>query len=146
MTISMARPRRSLGAIIDSIPSQQEYVPDSCSENSDSDSGRDAPIPTLKPIPLTPLPSRPTRSTHEQGPESITTVKGKEREDAGAVFGDGKKDKKVHGTVDTLSMPVLYFAVQWRKPQFKKHKTWDGDANIKVEGNRIVMLDEDGNQ
>ncbi|KIR67725.1 DNA repair and recombination protein RAD54B [Cryptococcus bacillisporus CA1873] len=146
MTISMARPRRSLGAIIDSIPSQQEYVPDSCSENSDSDSGRDAPIPTLKPIPLTPLPSRPMRSTRELEPESITTVKGKEREEAGAVFGDGKKDKKVHGTVDNLSMPVLYFAVQWRKPQFKKHKTWDGDANIKVEGNRIVMLDEDGNQ
>ncbi|KIR56280.1 DNA repair and recombination protein RAD54B [Cryptococcus gattii Ru294] len=146
MTISMARPRRSLGAIIDSIPSQQEYVPDSCSENSDSDSGREALIPTLKPIPLTPLPSRPTRSTRELGPESITTVKGKEREEAGAVFGDGKKDKKVHATDDTLSMPVLYFAVQWRKPQFKKHKTWDGDANIKVEGNRIVMLDEDGNQ
>ncbi|KIY36793.1 DNA repair and recombination protein RAD54B [Cryptococcus gattii E566] len=146
MTISMARPRRSLGAIIDSIPSQQEYVPDSCSENSDSDSGREALIPTLKPIPLTPLPSRPTRSTRELGPESITTVKGKEREEAGAVFGDGKKDKKVHATDDTLSMPVLYFAVQWRKPQFKKHKTWDGDANIKVEDNRIVMLDEDGNQ
>lgn len=113
MTISMARPRRSLGAIIDSIPSQQEYVPDSCSENSDSDSGREALIPTLKPIPLTPLPSRPTRSTRELGPESITTVKGKEREEAGAVFGDGKKDKKVHATDDTLSMPVLYFAVQW---------------------------------
>lgn len=109
----MARPRRSLGAIIDSIPSQKEYVPDSCSENSDSDSGRDAPIPTLKPIPLTPLPSRPTRSIRELEPESITTVKGKEREEAGAVFGDGKKDKKAHGIVDTLSMPVLYFAVQW---------------------------------
>ncbi|KIR36992.1 hypothetical protein I352_00304 [Cryptococcus deuterogattii MMRL2647] len=142
----MARPRRSLGAIIDSIPSQQEYVPDSCSENSDSDSERGAPIPTLKPIPLTPLPSRPTRSTRELGPESITTVKGEEREEGGAVFDDGKTDKKVHGTVDSLSIPVLYFAVQWRKPQFKKHKTWDGDANIKVEGNRIVMLGEDGNQ
>ncbi|AFR93921.2 DNA repair and recombination protein RAD54B [Cryptococcus neoformans C23] len=146
MAIGTVKPRRSLGAIIDSIPSQQEYVPDSCSENSGSDSERDAPIPTLKPIPLTPLPSRPTRLILELGAEPITTGKENEREGARAVPGDGKIDKKVHGVVDTLLMPVLYFAVQWRKPQFKKHKTWDGDANIKVEGNRIVMLDEDGNQ
>lgn len=116
MAIGTVKPRRSLGAIIDSIPSQQEYVPDSCSENSGSDSERDAPIPTLKPIPLTPLPSRPTRLILELGAEPITTGKENEREGARAVPGDGKIDKKVHGVVDTLLMPVLYFAVQWWVP------------------------------
>ncbi|BEJ00714.1 hypothetical protein CcaverHIS631_0505710 [Cutaneotrichosporon cavernicola] len=34
--------------------------------------------------------------------------------------------------------------VQWRKPQQKKHKTWDGDAFIKVEGSRVTMISEEG--
>jgi hypothetical protein len=31
-------------------------------------------------------------------------------------------------------------------PQTKKHKTWDGDAILCVEGNRLTMYDSEGKQ
>ncbi|KAF7428413.1 helicase [Pleurotus ostreatus] len=34
--------------------------------------------------------------------------------------------------------------VQWRKPQTRKHKTWDGDAVLVVSGTRAVLYDTDG--
>ncbi|KAH9485283.1 DNA repair and recombination protein RAD54B [Psilocybe cubensis] len=32
----------------------------------------------------------------------------------------------------------------WRKPQDKKNKTWDGDAYISLMNNKLVMISEDG--
>ncbi|KAJ9125219.1 hypothetical protein QFC22_000173 [Naganishia vaughanmartiniae] len=37
-----------------------------------------------------------------------------------------------------------YWIVQWRKPQQKKHKTWDGDGILVVRGNRCILKDTDG--
>ncbi|KAF4567723.1 helicase [Pleurotus pulmonarius] len=34
--------------------------------------------------------------------------------------------------------------VQWRKPQTRKHKTWDGDAVLVVSGTRAILYDTDG--
>ncbi|KAJ9107866.1 hypothetical protein QFC19_002772 [Naganishia cerealis] len=37
-----------------------------------------------------------------------------------------------------------YWMVQWRKPQQKKHKTWDGDGILIVRGTRCILKDTDG--
>ncbi|KAI0677546.1 SNF2 family N-terminal domain-containing protein [Trametes maxima] len=39
-----------------------------------------------------------------------------------------------------------YWMVQWRNPQYKKHKTWDGDAVLVVSGNRCILYDSDNRQ
>ncbi|RDX55621.1 hypothetical protein OH76DRAFT_1397013 [Lentinus brumalis] len=39
-----------------------------------------------------------------------------------------------------------YWMVQWRNPQYKKHKTWDGDAVLVVSGNRCTLYDSDNRQ
>ncbi|EPT02698.1 hypothetical protein FOMPIDRAFT_1160247 [Fomitopsis schrenkii] len=40
-----------------------------------------------------------------------------------------------------------YWMVQWRAPQYKKHKTWDGDAVLQVIGNTCTLFDStDGRQ
>ncbi|PIL37156.1 hypothetical protein GSI_00848 [Ganoderma sinense ZZ0214-1] len=36
-----------------------------------------------------------------------------------------------------------YWMVQWRNPQYKKHKTWDGDAVLVVSGNKCTLYDSD---
>ncbi|KAG9046627.1 helicase [Tulasnella sp. UAMH 9824] len=36
-----------------------------------------------------------------------------------------------------------YWVVQWRKPQTKKHKTWEGDAVLHVHGGAAVLLNAD---
>ncbi len=33
-----------------------------------------------------------------------------------------------------------------RNPQYKKHKTWDGDAVLVVSGNRCTLYDSDNRQ
>ncbi|WVQ85306.1 hypothetical protein IAT38_007471 [Cryptococcus sp. DSM 104549] len=152
---SPQKPRRGLGAIIDAIPTQRDYVPDSCSEGSDSEEERE-PIPTPKPIPLTPLAMRPNMgagsvSRLRQGAAVAGSAKGKGREEPRVEVTVNSRGQTVYQTERPSGDVALFFAVQWRRPQQKKvqiysvTKTWDGDATIKVENNRIVMLDEDGN-
>ncbi|TIC33683.1 hypothetical protein E3Q10_00704 [Wallemia mellicola] len=33
------------------------------------------------------------------------------------------------------------WSVQWRNPQFKKHKTWDGDGTLTIRGNQLILKD-----
>lgn len=40
--------------------------------------------------------------------------------------------------------PSRVWMVQWRLPQTRKHKTWNGDGVLLVEGARFVMFDTDG--
>ncbi|WRT64039.1 uncharacterized protein IL334_000966 [Kwoniella shivajii] len=112
--------KRGLGAIIDSIPTQADRIPDSCSEGSDEgeDHGNDVDdeedvgvIPTPQPIPLTP-----------QAQQSRISSKGKGREvDSPRVdVSIGRGGRNVYQVV-TPSKYAEYFAVQWRKPQQKKH-------------------------
>lgn len=37
-----------------------------------------------------------------------------------------------------------YWMVQWRAPQTRKHKTWDGDGVLVAEGNKFTLYDMDG--
>ncbi|KAF8348116.1 P-loop containing nucleoside triphosphate hydrolase protein [Amanita rubescens] len=38
----------------------------------------------------------------------------------------------------------VHWMVQWRKPQYKKHKTWDGDGVLVIKGSRAELYDTDG--
>ncbi|KII92162.1 hypothetical protein PLICRDRAFT_50591 [Plicaturopsis crispa FD-325 SS-3] len=42
------------------------------------------------------------------------------------------------------SSATKYWMVQWRVPQTKKHKTWDGDAVLVAEGSKCTLYDTDG--
>nr|XP_018267086.1 uncharacterized protein I303_01069 [Kwoniella dejecticola CBS 10117]OBR89244.1 hypothetical protein I303_01069 [Kwoniella dejecticola CBS 10117] len=140
--------RRGLSAIIDSVPTQADHIPDSCSEGSESDPANDdeedadlGVLPTPQPIPLTPHagPSRPS-----------TSARGKQRAiDAPRVETTVGMSGRAMYHVVTPGQYAQYFAVQWRKPQQKKHsrssQTWDADAFIKLEGQKITMVDEEGN-
>ncbi|KAF9559847.1 hypothetical protein CPC08DRAFT_742940 [Agrocybe pediades] len=38
----------------------------------------------------------------------------------------------------------LHWTANWRKPQEKKNKTWDGDAYVSLMKDKLVMISEDG--
>ncbi|KAG8822142.1 helicase, partial [Serendipita sp. 401] len=44
----------------------------------------------------------------------------------------------------TSSLGTQYWAVQWRNPQSRKHKTWEGDGLLQVEGGLCTLFDSDG--
>lgn len=37
-----------------------------------------------------------------------------------------------------------YWTANWRKPQSKKHKTWDGDAFVNFSGNELIVISHKG--
>ncbi|PCH43504.1 hypothetical protein WOLCODRAFT_164492 [Wolfiporia cocos MD-104 SS10] len=37
-----------------------------------------------------------------------------------------------------------YWIANWRKPQQKKHKTWDGDAFVAFQGDKVTLISEKG--
>lgn len=37
-----------------------------------------------------------------------------------------------------------YWTAQWRKPQTKKNKSWEGDGYVSQCGTKVVFMDEDG--
>lgn len=49
-----------------------------------------------------------------------------------------------HSNSQRASTDKSYWMVQWRKPQQKKHKTWDGDGILVVRGMRCILKDTDG--
>lgn len=49
-----------------------------------------------------------------------------------------------HSNSQRASADETYWMVQWRKPQQKKHKTWDGDGILVVRGMRCILKDTDG--
>ncbi|KAG2128615.1 P-loop containing nucleoside triphosphate hydrolase protein [Suillus bovinus] len=42
------------------------------------------------------------------------------------------------------NVPATYWTANWRKPQNKKHKTWDGDAFVSHIGDRLTVISEKG--
>ncbi|KAF9245007.1 P-loop containing nucleoside triphosphate hydrolase protein [Melanogaster broomeanus] len=47
-------------------------------------------------------------------------------------------------TIASGSSKEEYWMIQWRTPQYKKHKTWDGDAVLVLNGARGTMYDLEG--
>ncbi|KDR75393.1 hypothetical protein GALMADRAFT_249441 [Galerina marginata CBS 339.88] len=44
----------------------------------------------------------------------------------------------------TMTKQSLHWAANWRKPQEKKNKTWDGDAYVSLVKDKLYMISEDG--
>ncbi|KAG2066561.1 hypothetical protein BDR04DRAFT_1106542 [Suillus decipiens] len=42
------------------------------------------------------------------------------------------------------NVPATYWSANWRKPQSKKHKTWDGDAFVSHVGDKLTVISEKG--
>ncbi|KAI1786543.1 P-loop containing nucleoside triphosphate hydrolase protein [Ganoderma leucocontextum] len=59
-------------------------------------------------------------------------------------------NRKRTAVVDDSDVSVTegdhYWMVQWRNPQYKKHKTWDGDAVLVVSGHKCTLYDSDNRQ
>ncbi|KAI6026362.1 P-loop containing nucleoside triphosphate hydrolase protein [Pisolithus microcarpus] len=45
---------------------------------------------------------------------------------------------------DSTNHGEAYWMIQWRFPQYKKHKTWDGDAVLVMNGSRGTLYDLEG--
>ncbi|OCF41407.1 hypothetical protein I317_04798 [Kwoniella heveanensis CBS 569] len=132
-----SRAKRSLGDMLDAIPTQVDSIPDSCSEASSEDE-EEITLPTPRPIPLTPLVTQPRGLAGLKGKGKALEMPRLQNQVEASM---GRNGRLVY-QVTPSNKYAEYYAVQWRKPQQKK--TWDGDAHIKVEGTKITMIDENG--
>ncbi|KAJ7594739.1 SNF2 family N-terminal domain-containing protein [Mycena floridula] len=57
-------------------------------------------------------------------------------------FDDNSRKRQALDTVNDSQ--EQFWSVQWRTPQNRKHKTWDGDAILMISGSRATMYDMDG--
>ncbi|PVF93834.1 hypothetical protein CPB86DRAFT_85171 [Serendipita vermifera] len=48
------------------------------------------------------------------------------------------------GQASSANSRLSYWTVQWRNPQAKKHKTWEGDGVLQLEGNLYSLFSTDG--
>ncbi|KDQ21829.1 hypothetical protein BOTBODRAFT_169022 [Botryobasidium botryosum FD-172 SS1] len=66
--------------------------------------------------------------------------KGKQRE----VVPEDDIDIEVVIKAEPGSISTSYWTANWRKPQERKHKTWDGDGIVKLAGTTLSLLTEKG--
>ncbi|WVF70808.1 hypothetical protein IAT40_005602 [Kwoniella sp. CBS 6097] len=133
------RGKRSLGDMLDAIPTQVDSIPDSCSEAS-SDEEADITLPTPQPIPLTPLVTQPRAHAGLKGKaRAIETP----RPQVEASMG---RNGRLVYQVTPSNRHAEYYAVQCyvQEETSTEEETWDGDAHIKVEGTKVTMIDENG--
>ncbi|KAG5731081.1 DNA repair and recombination protein RAD54B, partial [Termitomyces sp. T112] len=50
----------------------------------------------------------------------------------------------MNDNVPDIKAQDTHWIANWRKPQQKKHRTWDGDAYVSLTGGKLVMISEDG--
>ncbi|KAF8813639.1 hypothetical protein BYT27DRAFT_7334698 [Phlegmacium glaucopus] len=48
------------------------------------------------------------------------------------------------GLSNITNQPSSHWTANWRKPQGKKNKTWDGDAYVSHVADKLIMISEDG--
>ncbi|KAI0305632.1 P-loop containing nucleoside triphosphate hydrolase protein [Multifurca ochricompacta] len=92
----------------------------------------------LKPVALNPSPVRlPTSPRGSVSPKKVI-----ELEPVNLLSRPAAQSSKerLEGSGDAQ----LYWTANWRKPQHKKHKTWDGDAYITIQGAVLILVSEHG--
>lgn len=92
----------------------------------------------LKPVALNPPAVRPP------APPAASASQRKviELEPVSLLSQPAKTSSKVHSEGDNDAH--LYWTANWRKPQNKKHKTWDDDAYVTVQGGTLILVSERG--
>ncbi|KAG6862304.1 hypothetical protein C0995_016002 [Termitomyces sp. Mi166 len=50
----------------------------------------------------------------------------------------------VNDNAPKIKVEDTHWTANWRKPQQKKHQTWDGDAYVSLINGKLVMISEDG--
>ncbi|KZT54882.1 hypothetical protein CALCODRAFT_472835 [Calocera cornea HHB12733] len=125
---------------IDSPISKEEYLSGRCFTSSSSVYVPPPPAPkfqAIRPIrkdtggPSIPLPALGSRPLVPARKPSLVPPK-------------VTQPKPMDHPTDADYKAVRYYTVNWRKPQTKKFKTWDGDAYLVVKGDYCVMQDASG--
>ncbi|KAG8843774.1 helicase [Tulasnella sp. 330] len=130
--------------LLDSPISDRDFLSGLCFGNS-------IPAPKTSGIELVPVPLLQT--SHP----SISLLSSKPSSSFSAPFKLGSSGFKnpllettktnLTGVLDELDKDLeaerSYWTVNWRKPQVKKHKTWDGDGILAQEGLKITLFSED---
>ncbi|KAN0134016.1 P-loop containing nucleoside triphosphate hydrolase protein [Lactarius tabidus] len=110
----------------------------------------DAPLPPLTNsvslakqfVPLRPVALNPSTIRLPTAPESsVSQRKVIELEPVSLVSRPTVLPKRQSGHDDDAQS---YWTANWRKPQHKKHKTWDGDAYITSQGSALILVSEHG--
>ncbi|KDQ57711.1 hypothetical protein JAAARDRAFT_156637 [Jaapia argillacea MUCL 33604] len=88
--------------------------------------------------PLRPVPLNPGKSTYYPSTSTART--------AGALTRDiiDVADTRLKGNVSTSVTRESYWTANWRKPQQRKHKTWDGDAFVMHKDEKLTLVSEAG--
>ncbi|KAH9853466.1 SNF2 family N-terminal domain-containing protein [Lenzites betulinus] len=82
-----------------------------------------------------------------QGLSASTSVKRKPEQHDPNLAGRKRQAVENDGASGVSAMEGdQYYMVQWRNPQYKKHKTWDGDAVLVVSGGKCTLYDSDNRQ
>ncbi|KAI5123982.1 hypothetical protein M0805_006394 [Coniferiporia weirii] len=95
---------------------------------------------TKKFIPLKSISTNSQRDRYPSTGSSDAPKKGIDLEPVGLLQQKSENFKEK----PTLSVPTTYWSAHWRKPQGKKHKTWDGDAYVVHSDQKLTMISEDG--
>ncbi|VDC03609.1 unnamed protein product [Peniophora sp. CBMAI 1063] len=113
---------------LDRALSRHEYLSGECfgrSTTGTSNPSTSSNTFTKKFTPLRPLTINPGTTVRQPSTPSVTS--------------------KVTSKDDDLGhAPESYWTANWRKPQGKKHKTWDGDAFVVFKRGKITLISEQG--
>lgn len=125
---------------IDHSISRGEYMSGKCygrgSIPSPATTGNDSAKPTLR---VTPLPSMKMNVPYKTPLKAM----GKRTIDFHPVNLLSTRDSP-SASSSKANAPATYWTANWRKPQGKKHKTWDGDAFVSHVGDKLTVISEKG--
>ncbi|KZO94503.1 hypothetical protein CALVIDRAFT_556302 [Calocera viscosa TUFC12733] len=123
---------------IDSAISKEEYLSGRCFTSSSI-----AYIPPPPPTPRFQMPKviRPDIRVESKPPAALGSMPQRK---PSMVVAKAPEPKSMDHPTDSDYKSIRYYTVNWRKPQTKKFKTWDGDAYLIVTGSRCVMQDAGG--
>jgi DNA repair and recombination protein RAD54B len=96
------------------------------------------------------VPLRPKNSTGYKAPSFVRTAATASAEPSNALSpAEAARVSTLSASMrpktdDVAGGKPTYWCVNWRKPQQKKHKTWDGDAYLMHKGDRLTLVTEKG--
>lgn len=133
---------------IDRAMQPSEYLSGACFGRGGTS---DAPLPPLTNsvslsrqfVPLRPVALNPSTIRPPTAPESsVSRRKAIDLEPVSLLSGPTSSSSKGQSGGDDDSQ--TYWTANWRKPQHKKHKTWDGDAYVTRQGKALILVSERG--
>ncbi|KAJ3518137.1 hypothetical protein NLJ89_g63 [Agrocybe chaxingu] len=95
-------------------------------------------VKKFTPPSFTASPRQPSMRHHDSLPASSVEYVAPREE-----YGSNGKQSSPRRLSDVTNV-LCHWTANWRKPQDRKNKTWDGDAYVSLVKDRLVMMSEDG--